>query len=59
MNRNQLRYFVAAAEHRSFTKAAEQYYISQTAVTQQIQQLEQSRAQAAPSYRTPRRSWSV
>ena len=24
MNRNQLRYFVAAAEHRSFTKAAEQ-----------------------------------
>ena len=42
MNRNQLRYFVAAAEHRSFTKAAEQYYISQTAVTQQIQQLEQS-----------------
>ena len=40
MNRNQLRYFVSAAEHRSFTKAAEQYYISQTAVTQQIQQLE-------------------
>ena len=39
MNRNQLRYFVSAAEHRSFTKAAEQYYISQTAVTQQIQQL--------------------
>lgn len=26
----------------SFTKAAEQYYISQTAVTQQIQQLEQT-----------------
>lgn len=42
MNRNQLRYFVAAAEHRSFTKAAEQYYISQTAVTQQIRQLEES-----------------
>ena len=34
MNRNQLRYFVSTAEHRSFTKAAEQYYISQTAVTQ-------------------------
>ena len=33
MNRNQLRYFVSAAEHRSFTKAAEQYYISQTAVS--------------------------
>lgn len=42
MNRNQLRYFVAAAEHRSFTKAAEQYYISQTAVTQQIRLLEQT-----------------
>ena len=42
MNRNQLRYFVSAAEHRSFTKAAKQYYISQTAVTQQIQQLEQT-----------------
>ena len=42
MNRNQLRYFVSAAEHRSFTKAAEQYYISQTAGTQQIQQLEQT-----------------
>ena len=25
MNRNQLKYFVAAAETRSFTKAAEQY----------------------------------
>ncbi len=42
MNRNQLKYFVAAAEHRSFTKAAEQYYISQTAVTQQIRLLEES-----------------
>ena len=42
MNRNQLRYFVAAAEHRSFTKAAEQYYISQTAVTQQIHLLEET-----------------
>ena len=42
MNRNQLKYFVAAAETRSFTKAAEQYYISQTAVTQQIRLLEES-----------------
>ena len=40
MNRNQLRYFVAAAESRSFTKAAEQFYITQTAITQQIRQLE-------------------
>lgn len=42
MNRNQLKYFVAAAESQSFTKAAEQFYISQTAVTQQMQLLEQS-----------------
>ncbi len=27
MNRNQLRYFVAAAESRSFTKAADQFYL--------------------------------
>ena len=40
MNTNQLRYFVAAAESKSFTKAAEQYYISQTAITQQIRALE-------------------
>ena len=39
MNRNQLKYFVAAAESRSFTKAAEQFYISQTAITQQIRLL--------------------
>ena len=42
MNRNQLRYFVAAAEHRSFTKAAEQFYLTQTAITQQIRLLEES-----------------
>ena len=42
MNRNQLRYFVAAAESRSFTKAADQFFISQTAVTQQIRLLEES-----------------
>ena len=41
MNTNQLRYFVAAAESQSFTKAAEQYYISQTAITQQIRSLEE------------------
>lgn len=41
MNRNQLRYFVAAAETRSFTKAADQFFISQTAITQQIKLLEE------------------
>lgn len=40
MNLNQIKYFVSAAENSSFTKAAAQHYISQTAVTQQIQALE-------------------
>lgn len=42
MNINQLKYFIAVAEYRSFTKAANQYYISQTAITQQIQALEET-----------------
>ena len=42
MNINQLRYFVAVADHQSFTKAATQYYISQTAITQQVQALEET-----------------
>lgn len=42
MNINQLRYFVAVAEQQSFTKAATQFYISQTAITQQIHALEDS-----------------
>ena len=41
MNLNQLKYFMSVAEHRSFTKAASQYYISQTAITQQIHALEE------------------
>ena len=40
MNINQLRYFVTAAENRSFSKAASKHFISQTAVTQQIHYLE-------------------
>lgn len=42
MTLNQLKYFVAVAESRSFTKAAEQYFLAQTAITQQIQKLETS-----------------
>ena len=42
MNTNQLKYFVAVAEHRSFTKAANQYYLTQTAMTQQVRALEES-----------------
>lgn len=41
MNINQLKYFIAVAEYKSFTKAANQYYISQTAITQQIRALEE------------------
>ena len=39
---NQLRYFVSAAECGSFTKAAVNHFISQTAITQQIHALEES-----------------
>jgi len=42
VNLNQLRYFVSVAENGSFTKAAVNHYISQTAITQQIQALEES-----------------
>ena len=42
MNLNQLRYFVSVAENASFTKAAVSHYISQTAITQQIQALEEN-----------------
>ena len=41
MNLNQLKYFIAVAEHRSFSKAADQYYLTQTAITQQVQKLEE------------------
>lgn len=41
MNINQLKYFLAVAEFKSFTKAANLHYISQTAITQQIHTLEE------------------
>ena len=40
MTFNQLEYFVAVAETLNFTRAAEKFYISQTAITQQIKSLE-------------------
>ncbi len=40
MNQTQLKLFTAAAENQSFTKTAEQYFITQAAVTQHIQALE-------------------
>lgn len=42
MNLNQLRYFVSVAENSSFTKAAVQHFISQTAITQQMHALEEA-----------------
>ena len=42
MNLNQLEYFVSAAENLNFTKAANQCFISQTAMTQQIKSLEKT-----------------
>ena len=41
MNTRQIEYFLAVAEELSFTRAAEKMYVSQTAVTQQIQALEE------------------
>jgi len=41
MNLRQLEYFVSVAETSSFTKTADKFFISQTAVTQQIKSLEE------------------
>ena len=35
-----IKYFIAVAEYNSFTEAAEQCYISQSAISQQINALE-------------------
>ena len=40
MNTNQLKYFISVAQTRSFSAAAEENYITQTAMTQQIKALE-------------------
>ena len=40
MNTNQLKYFISVGETRSFSAAAEENYITQTAMTQQIKALE-------------------
>lgn len=40
MNFNQLRYFISVADHLNFTKAAQEHYIAQTAISQQIAALE-------------------
>ncbi|WP_123053905.1 LysR family transcriptional regulator [Clostridium sp. JN-1] len=41
MNTKQLEYFVSLTETLNFTKTAQKFYISQTAVTKQIKRLEQ------------------
>ena len=42
MNQTQLKIFMAAAENRSFTKTAEQFFITQAAVTQHVKALEEA-----------------
>ncbi len=41
MNSQQIRYFLSAARHLSFTKAAEEFYTSQPTVSRQIAMLEE------------------
>ena len=41
MNINQLRYFASVARHHSFSRAAQENFITQTAMTQQIRLLEE------------------
>ena len=41
MNLNHLRYFVAVAQKRNFTRAAEQNFVTQPAISRQIAELEQ------------------
>lgn len=41
MTLQQLRYFMAVAQHSNFSKAAQAHYVSQTAVSQQIKLLEE------------------
>ena len=41
MTLQQMRYFIAVAQNLSFSKAAKQHYVSQTAVSQQIKLLEE------------------
>ena len=40
MNTQQLRYFLSVAQHRNFTEAAKEFYITQPAITHQISALE-------------------
>lgn len=41
MDTKQLAYFVAAAKYRNFSRAAEEFYLSQPAISHQIKKLEQ------------------
>ena len=38
----QLEYFISVVEHNSFTQAAYEHYVSQSAISQQIKSLESS-----------------
>lgn len=48
----QIKYFVTVVDCNSFTEAAERLFISQSAISQQIQALEKERAYSSSSGRT-------
>ena len=50
---NGLRAFEAAARHLSFTQAASELNVTQTAISHQIKRLEESRCSSARTARSP------
>ena len=65
MELRRLEYFAAVARHGSFTRAAEQLWITQSALSQQVRRLEAelgvscARRRSSPRSRTRERTWTA